>query len=142
VEECKPITLGLAFAMRKMMADQNLVGRAQTPDPKLLTPNPDPCTRCRLTRSCPCVDCTWFQRFKLKYDDPHSSFAFNFIQRRYNLVRRLEACETMGSATQLNADKTGRGGHHIRTSTRPTLNPLLLLLLPLLVLLRIPRASV
>ena len=40
------ITLGLAFAMRKMMADQNL-------------------------------------------------------------VRRLEACETMGSATQLNADKTG-----------------------------------
>ena len=24
-----------------------------------------------------------------------------------NLVRRLEACETMGSATQLNADKTG-----------------------------------
>lgn len=35
------------------------------------------------------------------------AFAMRKMMRDNNLVRRLEACETMGSATQLNADKTG-----------------------------------
>jgi len=42
--------------------------------------------RCRLTPGCPCVDHTWFQRVKLKYDEPLSSFAFNFDLRRYTLA--------------------------------------------------------
>lgn len=53
------------------------------------------------------------------------AFAMRKMMKDNNLVRRLEACETMGSATQLNADKTGTltqnrmtvveanwGGHH------------------------------
>lgn len=53
------------------------------------------------------------------------AFAMRKMMKDKNLVRRLEACETMGSATQLNADKTGTltqnrmtvveadwGGHH------------------------------
>ena len=35
------------------------------------------------------------------------AFAMRKMMQDQNLVRRLEACETMGSATQLNADKTG-----------------------------------
>ncbi|KAI0558341.1 Cation-transporting P-type ATPase [Gracilaria domingensis] len=35
------------------------------------------------------------------------AFAMRKMMKDNNLVRRLEACETMGSATQLNADKTG-----------------------------------
>jgi Ca2+-transporting ATPase len=35
------------------------------------------------------------------------AFAMRKMMMDQNLVRRLEACETMGSATQLNADKTG-----------------------------------
>ena len=35
------------------------------------------------------------------------AFAMRKMMTDQNLVRRLEACETMGSATQLNADKTG-----------------------------------
>jgi len=35
------------------------------------------------------------------------AFAMKQMMKDQNLVRRLEACETMGSATQLNADKTG-----------------------------------
>jgi len=35
------------------------------------------------------------------------AFAMRKMMEDMNLVRRLEACETMGSATQLNADKTG-----------------------------------
>ena len=35
------------------------------------------------------------------------AFAMRKMMKDMNLVRRLEACETMGSATQLNADKTG-----------------------------------
>ena len=35
------------------------------------------------------------------------AFAMKKMMEDQNLVRRLEACETMGSATQLNADKTG-----------------------------------
>lgn len=35
------------------------------------------------------------------------AFAMRKMMRDNNHVRRLEACETMGSATQLNADKTG-----------------------------------
>ena len=35
------------------------------------------------------------------------AFAMRKMMSDQNLVRRLEACETMGSATQLNADKTG-----------------------------------
>lgn len=35
------------------------------------------------------------------------AFAQKKMMEDMNLVRRLEACETMGSATQLNADKTG-----------------------------------
>jgi len=35
------------------------------------------------------------------------AFAMRKMMADKNLVRRLEACETMGSATQLNADKTG-----------------------------------
>lgn len=35
------------------------------------------------------------------------SFAMGKMVRDNNYVRRLEACETMGSATQLNADMTG-----------------------------------
>mmetsp|Transcript_14750 Transcript_14750/g.31607 ORF Transcript_14750/g.31607 Transcript_14750/m.31607 type:complete len:1093 (-) Transcript_14750:140-3418(-) len=35
------------------------------------------------------------------------AFAMRKMMQDSNLVRRLEACETMGSATQLNADKTG-----------------------------------
>jgi len=35
------------------------------------------------------------------------AFAMRKMMQDNNLVRRLEACETMGSATQLNADKTG-----------------------------------
>jgi len=35
------------------------------------------------------------------------AFAQKKMMQDMNLVRRLEACETMGSATQLNADKTG-----------------------------------
>lgn len=35
------------------------------------------------------------------------AFAMRKMMGDQNLVRRLEACETMGSATQLNADKTG-----------------------------------
>ena len=35
------------------------------------------------------------------------AFAMKKMMEDKNLVRRLEACETMGSATQLNADKTG-----------------------------------
>ena len=35
------------------------------------------------------------------------AFAMRKMMEDQNLVRRLEACETMGSATQLNADKTG-----------------------------------
>lgn len=35
------------------------------------------------------------------------AFAMRKMMRDNNMVRRLEACETMGSATQLNADKTG-----------------------------------
>mmetsp|Transcript_18107 Transcript_18107/g.37651 ORF Transcript_18107/g.37651 Transcript_18107/m.37651 type:complete len:1061 (-) Transcript_18107:457-3639(-) len=35
------------------------------------------------------------------------AFAMRKMMGDNNLVRRLEACETMGSATQLNADKTG-----------------------------------
>lgn len=35
------------------------------------------------------------------------AFAMKKMMKDNNLVRRLEACETMGSATQLNADKTG-----------------------------------
>lgn len=35
------------------------------------------------------------------------AFAMRKMMTDKNLVRRLEACETMGSATQLNADKTG-----------------------------------
>jgi len=35
------------------------------------------------------------------------AFAMKKMMADQNLVRRLEACETMGSATQLNADKTG-----------------------------------
>lgn len=35
------------------------------------------------------------------------AFAMRKMMADNNLVRRLEACETMGSATQLNADKTG-----------------------------------
>jgi len=35
------------------------------------------------------------------------AFAMKKMMEDNNLVRRLEACETMGSATQLNADKTG-----------------------------------
>lgn len=35
------------------------------------------------------------------------AFAMRKMMHDNNLVRRLEACETMGSATQLNADKTG-----------------------------------
>lgn len=54
------------------------------------------------------------------------AFAMRKMMKDNNLVRRLEACETMGSATQLNADKTGTltqnrmtvveanwAGHHI-----------------------------
>mmetsp|Transcript_12255 Transcript_12255/g.42510 ORF Transcript_12255/g.42510 Transcript_12255/m.42510 type:complete len:1092 (+) Transcript_12255:149-3424(+) len=35
------------------------------------------------------------------------AFAMRKMMQDQNLVRKLEACETMGSATQLNADKTG-----------------------------------
>lgn len=35
------------------------------------------------------------------------AFAMRKMMKDNNMVRRLEACETMGSATQLNADKTG-----------------------------------
>jgi cation transport ATPase len=35
------------------------------------------------------------------------AFAMRKMMIDSNLVRRLEACETMGSATSLNSDKTG-----------------------------------
>ena len=42
--------------------------------------------RCRLTPGCPRVDRAWFQRLKLDYDRPLSTFAFNLNLRRYTVA--------------------------------------------------------
>jgi hypothetical protein len=41
-----------------------------------------------LTPSCRRVDLAWFQRLKLKYDEPPSKFAFNFKLRSYTQERQ------------------------------------------------------
>ena len=48
-----------------------------------------------LTPGCPRVDRAWCQRLKLKYDEPLSSFAFNFNLRHY--VVDWEALERSSS---------------------------------------------
>ena len=43
--------------------------------------------RCMLTPGWTRVGRAWFQRLKLKYDEPLSNVAFSFNLRRYNLER-------------------------------------------------------
>ena len=45
--------------------------------------------RCRLNRVETCVESAWFQRLKLNYDEPLSSFAFNFNSRHYTAAGEL-----------------------------------------------------
>jgi hypothetical protein len=53
--------------------------------------NADVVGRCRLKLVGTSVESTWFQRLKLEYDKPLSSFAFNFNVRLYNVAAAREA---------------------------------------------------
>jgi len=71
--------------------------------------------RCRLTASKPVlkVQCLWFQRLKLQYDELLSNFAFNFNLRRYikaasSLVKVVMRRRTFFSSTWLLSRKAGR----------------------------------
>jgi len=64
----------------------------------------------------------WFQHLTQKRDELLPSLAFNFNSRRY----------AEGGTAALAATVEAVVGGLLKTSTRPTLNPFLLLLLPVL----------